>query len=142
MAQNLILLPVFAQALLTFAVLLSLGPARHRSIADSRKSLQDMALAEARDWSETARKRSNNYKNQFELPVLFYAVCAFALITRQVNETMLELASVFVLSRVCHAFVHIGPNIVAWRGAFFIVGFVVLAIMWLLLMWRVAAAGF
>ena len=31
-------------------------------------------------WPEEAEKRANNQRNQFELPVLFYAVVAFALI--------------------------------------------------------------
>ena len=33
-------------------------------------------------WPDDATKRAANFRNQFELPVLFYAVVAFALITK------------------------------------------------------------
>lgn len=142
MSQNLILIPVFLQVLLTFAIMFAMGAARRQSMSERRKALQEMSLATDQDWTEDARKRANSYKNQFELPVLFYAVCAFALITRYVDPVMLVLASLFVLTRVAHAAVHIGSNVVIWRGSYFLAGFIVLAAMWLLLMWRVAAAGF
>lgn len=142
MSQNLILIPVFVQAVLTFAVLLSMGPARQRSMRERGQALQDMAVARDDEWGQEARKRAANYENQFELPVLFYAACAFALITRYVDVWMLGLAVAFVASRIAHAAVHIGSNVVWWRGIWFLLGFLVLVLMWLLLMWRVAAAGF
>lgn len=142
MSQHLILVPVFLQVLLTFAVLFAMGAARRRSMLEHNKSPQDMSLATDQDWTNQARKCANCYKNQFELPVLFYAVCTFALITRYVDPVMFALASLFVLTRIAHAWIHIGSNIVIWRGSYFLAGFLVLVAMWLLLMWRVAEAGY
>jgi hypothetical protein len=142
MPQNLILLPVFAQVLLTCVVLILLGPARSRSQRERRQRAQDLALATNDDWNAGALKVSNNYKNLFELPVLFYAVTAFALITRMVDPWMFGLAWLFVLSRVAHSIIHLTSNLVVWRGTAFLVGFAVVAAMWVLLMWRVAEAGF
>jgi hypothetical protein len=54
---------------------------------------------------------------------------------------MVVLAWLFVLSRLVHAAIHIGPNIVKWRGLVFILGAIVLLAMWLRLALHVAMAG-
>ncbi len=141
-SQNLIVLPVAVQTLLTFIVLLTMARGRKRSMRAQGRTPQDLALATAVDWDAAARKASNNYVNLFELPVLFYAVAAFALITRMVDVYMLGLAWVFVLSRVVHSIVHLTTNVVRWRGSAFLVSFLAVAAMWVLLLWRVAEAGF
>jgi hypothetical protein len=141
MSQNLILLPVLAQVALTLVVLTLMGPARAASMRERRQRLDDMALAGDKDWGAEALKRSNNFKNQFEVPVLFYAVTAFALITRMVDPLMLTLATLFVASRIVHTLIHIGPNRVAPRAIAFLVGLVLIVAMWVILAWRVAAAG-
>ncbi len=139
--QTLILLPVLAQVLLTVAVLILMGRARGRDLARSRRSFQDVALATDADWGEAARKAANNYKNQFELPVLFYAVCLFALVTRSVDPWMMLLALLFVASRVAHTWIHLGTNVVLHRGIAFLAGLVVLLFMWLMVAWRTLGAG-
>lgn len=140
-SQNLIVLPVAAQVLLTCAVLLLMARARSRSMNERGKTAQDLALATATDWDAAARKASNNYVNLFEIPVLFYVVAAFALITRMIDIWMLALAWIFVASRVLHSIVHLTTNIVRWRGSVFLVGFITVVAMWVLLIWRVAQAG-
>lgn len=138
MSQSAILLPAVVQALLTMTVLILLGPARARSMRAERQNLEDDDVRVGRNrWSDQALKVSNNYKNQFELPVLFFAVVGYALIIRQADGLMTDLAWAFVVSRLIHAGIHIGPNVVVWRGLAFLIGAVVLAIMWLLLGWRV-----
>ncbi|MCL4768479.1 MAG: MAPEG family protein [Hyphomicrobiaceae bacterium] len=141
-SQNLILLPVAAQVLLTCIVLVLMARARKRSMRERDKTAQDLSLATAADWNATARKASNNYNNLLELPVLFYTVTAFALVTRMVDPLMFALAWLFVLARVAHSIVHLTTNVVRWRGSAFLVGFVAVVAMWLLLLWRVAQAGF
>jgi hypothetical protein len=74
--------------------------------------------------------------------VLFYAVVAFALITKAVDIPMLAPAWLFVLSRIVHAAIHIGPNKVRWRTPAFALGFLVLVGMWLKLFMHVASGGF
>lgn len=131
MKQVAILYPVIVQALLTMAVLIMMGPARSRSLRESGKTLDDADVRTGRlAWSEEATKVARNYENQFELPVLFYAVVAFTMITSGVDLLMVSLAWVFAISRLVHAAIHIGPNVVAWRGAAFLVGFAALVIMW------------
>ncbi len=142
MPQNLILLPVLAQVLLTLVILVLLPRARAASMRERRQRMQDMALAGKTDWNEQAQKTAACFSNQFELPVLFYVVAAFALITRLADPWMFGLAILFVLSRIAHAIIYIGPNIVAWRFAAYAVGLLALLGMWGMLAWRIIAAGF
>ncbi len=141
-AQNLILLPVVAQVVLTLIILGILPIARARSMRERSQKLQDVAIAGDRDWNDFARKVSASYKSQFELPVLFYVACGFALTARMIDTAFLALAVAFVLARIVHAAIHIGPNVVLWRFRAFAVGLLVLIAMWGLLVWRIAAAGF
>ena len=142
MSQNLIVLPVAAQALLAFVVLFVMARARARSQKERGQNLQDLALASNADWNEAALKAANNYKNLFEIPVLFFAASAFALITRSVDGWMIGLAWLFVASRVFHTIIHVTSNTVMLRGPVFMIGFVAVMAMWVLIVWRVVATGF
>ena len=138
MKPTAILLPVLAQVLLTLAVLVAMGPARARSLRESGKTIDDADVRDGRvTWSEQATKVARNYENQFELPVLFYAVVAFALITSAVDVIMVGLAWLFAVSRLAHAVIHIGPNVVTWRGAAFLIGLLALAAMWVKLAFHI-----
>jgi hypothetical protein len=43
---------------------------------------------------------------------------------------MVALAWAFVLSRIVHAAIHLGPNKVRWRSPAFILGFLIVTAMW------------
>lgn len=88
-------------------------------------------------WSDEATKIANNYRNQFEIPVLFFAATAFALNLGQADQVMIALAWVFALARAAHAVIHIGPNIVKWRAITFLASVAAVLAMWALLAWRV-----
>ena len=137
-----ILYPVFAQVLLTLAVAALMFAARVRAIRtmERKRGSPDLALGKVA-WPEAAAKRAANYINQFELPVLFYAVTAFALLAGGADLAMVVLAWAFVLTRLLHAAIHIGPNKVRWRFPVFGLGFLILAAMWIKLFWHVLARG-
>ena len=142
MNQIAILYPVFVQVLLTILVACSMAVARARAIKtmDRKRGNPDLALGRV-VWPEDAAKRAANYSNQFELPVLFYAVVAFALITKGADTLMIVLAWLFVLTRIVHAAIHIGPNKVRWRSPAFALGFLIVVLMWIKLALHVATAG-
>ncbi len=142
MPQNFMILPVVAQVALTFAVLIVMGGRRQASMRAQGQGVQDMATAEDADWTEPAARASKNFKNQFELPVLFYVVCAFILITRTLDVVQFVLAWGFVASRAVHALEHLGANRIKIRGGAYLVGFVLLAAMWAWLTWTIIATGF
>ena len=137
MSNSAIVLPVVVQALLSILVLVGLGQARAQSMRERRQSLTDEDLRLSRNvWSDQAQKVANNYRNQFELPVLFFAVVAFVMILRQADAAMLWLAWIFVAARVAHAVIHIGPNVVKWRAITFLIGAIAVSTMWIVLGWR------
>jgi hypothetical protein len=142
MNQIAILYPVFVQALLTIAIGGMMAIARARAIAtmDRQRGNPDLALGKA-VWPEDAAKRAANFSNQFELPVLFYAVVAFALIAKGADLIMVVLAWAFVLTRIVHAAIHIGPNTVSSRSTAFAAGCVIVLLMWVKLFLHVVTRG-
>jgi hypothetical protein len=140
--QVAILYPVFVQVFLTLGVLAALAVARARAIRtmDRQRGNPELAMGRAA-WPDDATKRAANFRNQFELPVLFYAVVAFALLTRGADLPMIVLAWLFVVTRLVHAAIHVGPNKVRWRTPAYALGFLILIIMWIRLLLHVATAG-
>jgi hypothetical protein len=135
MSQTAIVLPVFAQVFLTFVVLIVMALRRRNAFAAGLK-LKDIALGQSA-WPDDATQAANNFKNQFETPVLFYVACAFALMTKSVDYAMVVLAWIYVASRIGHALIHLGSNIVMQRFYLYFVGLIALLIMWILLFVRV-----
>jgi hypothetical protein len=133
-----ILYPVFAQIILTFALLIATGLVRRTAILTPGFRVADIALDASR-WPDEARKVANCYANQFELPVIFYVLCLIALMTGKADFLMVVLAWTFVVSRVVHAAIHTGSNNVPRRGAALAVGMLVLMIMTGVLLLRLLA---
>jgi hypothetical protein len=138
MHSSALLTPVFIQVFLTFLVMIQMGRARSASLAQSRThpDKRDVALGQNK-WSDAATKAANNFSNQFELPVLFYAGVAFALLLKQVDFVMIAFAWAFALSRIVHAIIHLGPNVVRLRFLAYLVGGISLLGLWGTLAWRV-----
>ena len=142
MSQSAIFFPVLVQAVLSLMLLPVLGVRRARSMREHRQQITDKDVELGRNaWTGEATKAANNYRNQFELPVLFFAVVAFALILKQADPLMIGLAWAFAATRLVHAAIHVGPNVVRWRALAFIVGAAVLLTMWLVLGWRIWAGA-
>lgn len=125
-----VLLPVFVQVALTFAVLFRLAGVRYRAVRAG--GLGEDATLDDRAWPRNVRQASNCFRNQFEIPVLFYAVVAFALITRKADLVFVILSWVFVLTRIVHAFIHVTVNDIRLRLPAFGAGAIVILIMWVL----------
>ncbi|MGE0212847.1 MAG: MAPEG family protein [Parvibaculaceae bacterium] len=123
-----ILLPVFVHVALVFGVLLVTGFARQRAVSSGRTEWQKNALGD--HWPDETRASANNFRNQFEVPVLFYVLVAFLLITTKADLVQVVLAWIFVLSRILHTVIHLGSNVVLRRGMVFFVGVLVLLVMW------------
>jgi len=129
--------PLLAQVFLTLVMFGVLGVRKARNIkarlVDRRKAALD-----TKAWPEDVVKVSNNIANQFEVPVLFYVLCLVAWSLDAVSGVMLILASAFALSRYVHAWVHVGSNYVPMRLRLFLVGFLMVLLMLVLLVWHLA----
>lgn len=58
---------------------------------------------------------SNNLRNLFELPVLFYALCVVLIVSVQVDDTYVYTAWGFVILRGLHSLIHCTVNVVMAR---------------------------
>ncbi len=64
---------------------------------------------------ESVNYPANNFKNLFELPVLFYGLCLFLFVTGGVDTTYVVAAWLFFAFRVLHSVVHCTSNVVMLR---------------------------
>ena len=129
MSVEMILLPLFVEVILTFALLFWLGPLRARDFRSGLRE-EDIALRQP-NWSKAALQVQYSFSNQFELPVLFYVLTILAYVTHHAGTLFVVLAWVFVIFRLLQAYVHVTNNKVRLRGAFFGVSALALAIMWI-----------
>lgn len=123
-----ILLPLFAQVLLVFAVGIVMAK-RRRDAFMSGTHFRDIALREP-NWPKPALQAQYAYANLFEMPVLFYVVVILAIVTRHADMVMVALAWIFVAFRLLQAYVHVTSNQVRYRGMMFGLGTLALMIMW------------
>jgi hypothetical protein len=131
-----ILLPLFVQVALTFALLFWMAGVNGAAIRRGEVRWQDIALREP-NWPARNRQVQNAYHNQFELPVLFYLLTLLSIATRRADLLFVLLAWVFVALRVLQALVHVTDNHVPRRGLLFLAGAIVLAIMWIIFAVRI-----
>ena len=78
-------------------------------------------------------RAADNYKNLFEMPVLFYACCLALLALQAVTPLQLGLAWTYVVLRLVHSYIHVGYNNVMHRFSAFALSALVLLVMWGLL---------
>jgi hypothetical protein len=136
MSIQAILLPVFVQVALTFALMFWMGSVRVAAISRGQVKVRDMALGQP-VWPERETQIANCYHNQFQLPVLFYVLVALALFTRKADLLFVALSWAFVLLRLAHAFVHVTSNRVPTRFRWFLAGALVLLLMWIVFAARI-----
>jgi hypothetical protein len=130
MSVQMVLLPVFVLVGLTFTLLLWMASARTRALTSRQTSLKDIALGQ-QNWPTRATQIGNCFKNQFELPLLFYALIALALPLRHADLVIVLLSWVFVVTRFAHAGIFVTSNDVRQRSLAWFAGVVVLFVMWL-----------
>ncbi|WP_375783551.1 MAPEG family protein [Bradyrhizobium sp. Pha-3] len=130
MSVQMVLLPVFIQIGLTFALLFAMATARTRTLASGETKMADIALRQP-NWPPRATQFANCFANQFELPVLLYVLIAIALPLRRADLFIVLMSWVFVVTRFAHAGVFVSSNDVRPRSLAWFAGVLVLAAMWL-----------
>ena len=73
---------------------------------------------------------SDNLKNLFEMPVLFYVICMIVELNEFSSSTYLTLAWCYVVLRYLHSFIHVTYNRVMHRFYVYICSCLVLFSMW------------
>ena len=117
MRQTAIFGTFFATMFLTLIVWLYMYIRRISFITSRSLSSQDLAVpgALAQISPPAVSNPSDNLKNLFEIPVLFYALALYLFVTKQVDVPYLDAAWVFVAFRALHSAVHCTFNLVILR---------------------------
>ena len=128
MQPNVVFFPLLAHILLVFALYIVLGVRKSRAV---KNGLVDRKVASlnTQAWTDDVIKVSNCITNQFEVPMLFYALTMVVFLTNSVSPVVVSLLSLFVLSRYVHAYVHITSNYVPYRFRAFLLGVLILLLM-------------
>ncbi len=129
MTVQMVLLPVFVQVGLTFALLLWMIGARTGSVTSGETKLKDIALRQP-NWPPKIAQVGNCFSNQFEIPVLFYVLIAIALPLRRADLVIVMLSWVFVVTRFAHAGIFVTSNDVRTRSLAWFAGVLVVIAMW------------
>ena len=130
MSVQAVLLPVFVLIGLTFALLIWMAGARRNALVGGGTRIRDIALGQP-NWPIGTTQIGNCFKNQFELPVLFYVLIAIALPIRHADYVIVVLSWVFVVTRLVHAGVFVTSNDLNRRSLVWFAGVVVLFVMWI-----------
>ncbi len=129
MSVQMVLLPIFVQVALTFALLIGMVVARRKTLVSGETQIRDIALGEP-NWPKGATQIANCYRNQFELPVLFYVLIALALPLRRADLFIVLMSWVFVVTRFAHAGVFVSSNDLGRRSTVWLASALVLLAMW------------
>jgi hypothetical protein len=125
-----VLLPVFVLVGLTFALLLWMAGARRQAIVGGETRMRDVALGQP-NWPARTTQVGNSFKNQFELPLLFYTLIALALPLRHADLFIVLMSWVFVVTRFLHAGIFVTSNDMRHRSLAWFAGVLVLFAMWI-----------
>lgn len=117
MPQTAIFGPFFATVFLTFVVWTYMYVRRIHFIKKNDIGPQEMAVpgALAQLSPPEVNNPSDNFKNLFEIPVLFYALALYLFATGQVDAVFVAAAWIFAAFRVLHSAVHCTVNVVMLR---------------------------
>ncbi len=127
-----IIWPTIALVGLIFIVFLTMFATRAGHIRANPPGRDTFASGEsAMRYFEPVEMPANNYRNLFEMPVLYFALVPLLLITNQDNWIQVILAWIYVALRAVHSFVHIGPKLVPVRALLFVASAAVLLAMWI-----------
>ena len=137
MRQTAIFAPMFVMVLLTFIVWLKMYFSRVNEM--KAKQIHPQKVAQDKDLRELlvdSAAAANNFRNLFEIPVLFYAACLTAHVLILVDPLLVAMAWTFVILRIAHSFIQITYNRVMHRFYAYLMSSTMMWAMWILIAWR------
>ncbi len=122
--------PMFAMVLLTAVVLAVLFRSRVHAVTSGQVVGTYYKTQRGDEEPDALVQLSRQFRNLFEAPTLFYAVCIVAMISGQSALLLQALAWMYVLLRVAHAHIHTGRNKLRPRILVYLCSWIVLFLMW------------
>jgi hypothetical protein len=121
-----ILFPMLAQIGWTFLLYVWLTIARARAVKRGEVDYGSFARGEE---PHTVARITRNLSNQFELPVIFYAVVVLLAATNNVTTLDVVAAWAFVAGRAVHTLVQTLTDNVPLRGRVFLINFAAIVVL-------------
>ena len=123
MEQTLLAIPFFGMMLLTILVWFNMYLRRLAFVMGQGIPAQELNTPEKLHQllPEQINAPSNNLKNLFELPVLFYGACLYQFIQGEASGFVIVCAYVFWIFRTLHSIIHCTFNRVILRFAVYII---------------------
>ena len=117
MSQTTIFAPFFAMVFLTLIVWVYMYIRRISFITSNNLGPKDLSVPGelARLSPPAVSNPSDNLKNLFEIPMIFYTLALYLFVTNQVDALYVSAAWVFAVFRALHSAVHCTINIVMLR---------------------------
>jgi len=132
MSFNPVLMPFLAMVFLTFLVWIYLFAIRIPEIKLKNidpENLKDRA--ESHKLLTASAAASNNLKNLFEIPVLFYVAALLMMLLLIQDALMVQLAWGFVIMRALHSLIHCTYNRVMHRFTVYFISCLFLLLLWI-----------
>ena len=97
-----------------------------------RKHIDPQSLASAAFKAEALQKvaAADNFRNLFEVPVLFYALCLAVSVTGMATPGLVQAGWAFVALRALHSLIHVTYNRIVHRFAAYAASTLLLFGMW------------
>ena len=133
MEQKLILYPLLAMVALTFIVAVVMFRRRVATLKANRIHPQKVATSGQLGVLIEDSRASDNFRNLFETPVLFYVALLTIYSTGLICTAHLVFAWAYVFARCAHSYLQCTANIVMRRFYAFLASVVFLLCTWLML---------
>ncbi len=130
MSDPTIFLPAVAMVALTIAVLFATFFERKRQVRSDGIHMREIPSSSQMASRFTDTRAADNYKNLFEMPVLFYLALGVAYATAQVSPLVCGLAWGYAALRVVHSYIHCTYNRVMHRFYAFLASNLLLWVLW------------
>lgn len=122
---------VLVQVVLTLFMMVLMGKRRFKAAKNRELPYKAFRVMDLTGANEKVITASRNFDNQFQLPVLYLFAVAFALQFGVVDLSLVVLGWLFAVSRLVHAYIHVGANHVRLRFAVYVFGALILLLFWL-----------
>ena len=139
--RNAIFWPLIAQVVLVAIVAVRMYVVRVAELRAQHIDPQSMATSRIAAQALQNVAAADNFRNLFEVPVLFFAVCAALAITDSVTPLQLVLAWLYVGLRAVHSFIHVTYNRVMHRFSVYVASTICVFLMWGLFAFALSRVG-
>ena len=141
METKLILYPLLAMFLLVCLVAATMLRRRIAFYKQNRVHPQKTATSAQMAAVMPDSRGPDNFRNLFELPVMFYVAALTIYVTGNICMPHLILAWGYVIARYLHSYIHCTSNVVMNRFYAFLTSCVLLVCIWLILAYQLLFAS-